>query len=309
AQAFLASTDGGAGLCVQLLRAACVAGDGGSVLDIEEFGRSASDWVERCVETVKTTEGTDAVHGSSDAIRTRLSAALVETIWALSIEWEPDTADDDSDRWDEERVRHLEQSKSLVSVARALVDAGVVDSDLAKERLDADFLEQIGAIPSATVFTRKYIRLNTALHFKQTKFNLASEQNEGFAKLVVLIEGTMAAVAPHHVRCELRRLATPDAAAAESRGSAVIQALRAMDDLQAHVRPLLTDIQRLIGVFNIDPNRALDIILDCFMSSVRFYWPFYVALLDASPWCQGASESLKLAQLVGWKLQFYAGEA
>ncbi|KAJ2771355.1 THO2 plays a role in transcriptional elongation, partial [Coemansia nantahalensis] len=306
AQAFLTSADGGAGLCAQLLRAACAAGDGSGTLNVEGFGRCASDWVERCVETVENTEATGLVRGSSDPIRTRVSAALVETIWALNIEWEPDTADDSS-RWDEERLRHLEQSKSLVSVAKALVDAGVVDSDVAKERLDADFLEQIGAIPSATVFTRKYIRLNTALHFKQTKFNLASEQNEGFAKLVVLVEGTMAAVAPHHVRGELRRLATPGAAA-DSRGSAVILALRAMGDLQDRVRLLLTDIRRLIGVFNIDPNRALDVILDCFMSNVRFYWPFYVALLDASPWCQGDSESLKLAQLVGWKLQFYASE-
>ncbi|KAJ2795898.1 THO2 plays a role in transcriptional elongation, partial [Coemansia furcata] len=71
------------------------------------------------------------------------------------------------------------------------------------------------------------------------------------------------------------------------------------------IRCLLVDVNRLIGVFNIDPNRALDIILDCFMSSVRFYWAFYIALLDASPWCQSPADSLKVAQLVGWRLQFY----
>ncbi|KAJ2894084.1 THO2 plays a role in transcriptional elongation, partial [Coemansia aciculifera] len=76
-------------------------------------------------------------------------------------------------------------------------------------------------------------------------------------------------------------------------------------DLQQRIQNLLVDICRLIGVFNLDPNRALDIILDCFMSSVRFYWAFYIALLDASPWCQSQADSLKVAQLVGWKLQFY----
>ncbi|KAJ2182204.1 THO2 plays a role in transcriptional elongation, partial [Coemansia sp. RSA 532] len=181
--------------------------------------------------------------------------------------------------------------------------------DLAKERLDADFLEQVGAIPLATVFTRKCIRLNTTMNFKQTKFNLISEQNEGFAKLVVLIQGAMAAVTPQQLSSEVLS-AIDGAAALDTAGgrSVVIQALRSLSSLQQRVKLLLGDIMRLIGVFNIDPNRAVDIIIDCFMSSVRFYWPFYIALLDASPWTRGATESLKVAQLVGWKMQFYASE-
>ncbi|KAJ1733868.1 THO2 plays a role in transcriptional elongation, partial [Coemansia biformis] len=306
-QAFLASADSGAGICSQLLRAACAASDGCGVLDAEEFGRNASGWVECCIETVENTEGAAAMYGSSNAIRARISAALVESIWALGIEWEPEASGDDSQRWSEEQLQHMEQTKSLASATKGLIGSGVVDSDIAKERLDAHFLEQIGAIPSATVFTRKYIRLNTALHFKQTKFNLVSEQNEGFAKLVVLIQGTMAAVGPHQIRSGLLQLAA-SSVVAEGRGTAVVQALRALRDLQEPVQLLLVDIRRLIGVFNIDPNRALDAILDCFMSSVRFYWPFYIALLDASPWCQDTSGSPKLAQLVGWKLQFYASE-
>ncbi|KAJ2580809.1 THO2 plays a role in transcriptional elongation, partial [Coemansia sp. RSA 1797] len=147
------------------------------------------------------------------------------------------------------------------------------------------------------------------MNFKQTKFNLISEQNEGFAKLVVLIQGAMAAVTPQQLSSEVLS-AIDGAATLDTAGgrSVVIQALRSLSSLQQRVKLLLGDIMRLIGVFNIDPNRAVDIIIDCFMSSVRFYWPFYIALLDASPWTRGATESLKVAQLVGWKMQFYASE-
>ncbi|KAJ2350760.1 THO2 plays a role in transcriptional elongation, partial [Coemansia sp. RSA 2618] len=306
-QALLSSTGSEAGLCSQLLRVACAASDVSGAIDVAAFGLGVAQWVEHCIETVENTEGATEQYGDCDAICRRISTALTEAIWALGIEWEPDTADDGDERWDDEKLERLEQNRQLVAVAKELMSAGVIGQDLAKERLDADFLEQIGTIPSAAMFTRKYIRLNTTLNFKQTKFNLISEQNEGFAKLVVLIQGAMAAIAPHQLNSEVLD-AIHSGLGRTGHGSVVVQALRSLDSLQQRVRLLLADIMRLIGIFNIDPNRAVDIILDCFMSSVRFYWPFYIALLDASPWCQGLAESLKVAQLVGWKMQFYAGE-
>ncbi|KAJ2454397.1 THO2 plays a role in transcriptional elongation [Coemansia sp. RSA 2336] len=276
--------------------------------DANAFSLGVAQWVEHCLETVDNTEGAAERYGSSDELRMRVSTALTETIWALNIEWEPDTADDNDQRWDSDRLERLERSRQLVEMAKCLVSAGVISLDLAKERLDADFLEQMNAVPSAVAFTRKYIRLNTTLNFKQTKYNLISEQNEGFAKLVVLIQGAMAAVAPHQLSSDLLN-ATRSGSFSNDNGSVVMQALRTLDGLQQRVRMLIADILRLVGIFNIDPNRVLDIIIDCFISSVRFYWPFYLALLDASPWCQRSSESPKIAQLVGWKMQFYAGES
>ncbi|KAJ2693842.1 THO2 plays a role in transcriptional elongation [Coemansia sp. RSA 1285] len=242
-------------------------------------------------------------------IRPRLALAFAESIWTLGVEWEFDSASEGDDRWVGEQLRHAELRKSLVKLAKGLITHNVVSQDLAKEQLDPDILEQIGTIPSAPAFTRKYIRLNTALNFKQTKFNLISEQSEGFSKLVTLIQSSMAGITPQKLSADILEHVNSNAITQQSMSdahdTAVIRALRSLPDIQHRVNCLLIDIQRLIGVFNIDPNRVVDIILDCFMSSVRFYWGFYIALLDASPWCKSPAESKKVAHLVGWKLQFY----
>ncbi|KAJ2508046.1 THO2 plays a role in transcriptional elongation, partial [Coemansia sp. RSA 2049] len=120
---------------------------------------------------------------------------------------------------------------------------------------------------------------------------------------------SMAGIAPQKLSADtfehVNSNAITQQSMSDAHDTAVIRALRSLPDIQHRVNCLLIDIQRLIGVFNIDPNRVVDIIIDCFMSSVRFYWGFYIALLDASPWCKSPAESKKVAHLVGWKLQFY----
>ncbi|KAJ1897961.1 THO2 plays a role in transcriptional elongation [Kickxella alabastrina] len=297
---------GEARLCSQLLQSLCTIEDGRSAADPAVFCSEVKRWVDHCVAAAKNTSSYNSTEtDTSSTIRTRIEAAFVETIWTLNIEWESDTADKSDGRWEEERKRHSDQSELLLKLTECLLSNGVITHDMAKERLDPDFLERVKVITSALFFTKKYVRLNTALNFKQTKFNLVSEQSEGFSKLITLIQATMAGVVPHQVSSGIIDYVESNPTASSDRGSVVIQALRSLPDLQKRVANLLLDITRLIGVFNIDPNRVLDIIIDCFMSSVRFHWAFYVALLDASPWCRTAAESLKVAQLVGWKLQFY----
>ncbi|KAJ2679208.1 THO2 plays a role in transcriptional elongation [Coemansia spiralis] len=302
-------------ICSQILRAVCTVDVSRSSLDPDTFGNNVSQWVNHCDMIIKNSEGaTEQLHGKED-IRSRIALAFTEAIWALGTEWELDSAVESDERWSSEQLRYMEQTRVLVQTTKSLISSGVIDQDLAKERLDPDMLEQINVIPSASAFTRKYIRLNTALNFKQTKFNLICEQSEGFSKLVTLIQSTMAGIAPQQLTNDIlasihNNNNNSDNVQSDSdhhyhHTTSVVQALRSLSDLQTRIRCLLVDIQRLIGVFNIDPNRALDIILDCFMSSVRFYWAFYIALLDASPWCRSLDESRKLAQLVGWKLQFY----
>ncbi|KAJ2417316.1 THO2 plays a role in transcriptional elongation [Coemansia sp. RSA 2530] len=304
-QALLVRTGAEVQLCSQILLSICTVDSNRRAPDSEAFGLGVSQWIEHCVKAIENTNhSSEGGHTDHDLLRSRLAAAFAETVWTLGVEWEPDTADGSDGRWRDEQLQHVEQSKVLLQMTKALIANGVISQDLANERLDPDFLEQLGTIKSASLFSKRCIRLNTALNFKQTKFNLISEQSEGFSKLVTLVQATMAAIVPHQMSNDILR-AVADHPGAESHGSVVIHALRSLGDLQQRVRCLLVDINRLIGVFNLDPNRVLDIILDCFMSSVRFYWAFYVALLDASPWCQSQADSLKIAQLVGWKLQFY----
>ncbi|KAJ1905943.1 THO2 plays a role in transcriptional elongation, partial [Coemansia sp. IMI 209127] len=309
AQALLLNSASEAQLCSQMLRAACGTANGHDPVDADAFGRNVSQWIEYCEETIKNSPDS-AAHQQSDVdVRSRLALAFSEAIWALGAEWELDTTAEEDNRWNSEQIRYSEQRRMLVELARCLITYGVVSHELAKERLDPDILEQVGTIPSAVAFTRKSIRLNTALQYKQTKFNLISEQSEGFSKLVALIQASMASVVPHQLSTDILEFINgsnrADRPELDAHDTAVMRALRSLSGLQNHVSCLLVDVQRLIGMFNIDPNRVVDIILDCFTSNVRYYWGFFIALLDASPWCKGSAESKKVAQLVGWKLQFY----
>lgn len=213
-----------------------------------------------------------------------LSEHLVEAIWSLSIEWE--NSND-------------QKFERLAQISKSLVSTGVIDQQLATERLESDFLERIEVIPSAVAFNRRYIRLNTSLNFKQSKFNLICEQGEGFSKLVALVQATLATVSPHQLSTDILQ------AAAKDNNLSVLQIIRTIGPLQSSIQNLLTDIKRLIGAFSIDPNRVLDVLIDCFMSGVRYFWAFYIALFDASVWCQSPENSQRIAQLLGWKLQFY----
>lgn len=49
----------------------------------------------------------------------------------------------------------------------------------------------------------------------------------------------------------------------------------------------------LIGYFDLDPNRALDIILDIFSVNITTHWKFCLALLDKSPWSSAKAVSKK----------------
>ncbi|KAG7305730.1 hypothetical protein JYU34_009854 [Plutella xylostella] len=102
---------------------------------------------------------------------------------------------------------------------------GFISEKLLKERLEIDTLQDVGTLKNKNFYT-KFIKIKTKLYYKQRKFNLFREESEGYAKLIV----------------ELNQEICED-----------------MD-----YKSLLEIIQSLIGCFNLDPNRVLDIILESF---------------------------------------------
>ncbi len=100
------------------------------------------------------------------------------------------------------------------------------------------------------------------LSYKQNKFNLLREQSEGYSKLTTEIT---ASLGPPH--------SSSDGRPTES--------LSAIED---RARPVWAKIISLIGYFDLDPNRALDIILDIFSTHLTTHHTFFVALLSFSPW-------------------------
>jgi len=54
--------------------------------------------------------------------------------------------------------------------------------------------------------------------------------------------------------------------------------------IEERARPVWEKVLSLIGYFDLDPNRALDIILDVFSQHLTTHWAFFLALLSFSPW-------------------------
>jgi len=98
--------------------------------------------------------------------------------------------------------------------------------------------------------------------YKQNKFNLLREQSEGFSKLFT--EVTSALPAPHSPATGLP--------------------LEPLSIIPERVQPIWKRIVSLIGYFDLDPNRALDVILDLFSAYVTTHWSFFLVLLSLSPW-------------------------
>ena len=98
---------------------------------------------------------------------------------------------------------------------------------------------------------------NTALYYLQARFNLLKEESEGFSKLIT--------------------------------------ELNMVEEL-GDVNLSLDHIRSLIGKFNLDPNRCIDLVLDAYESS-----PYVTAYIDILRIFK--SESVN--QILGFKFQCY----
>ncbi|ELU01724.1 hypothetical protein CAPTEDRAFT_200906, partial [Capitella teleta] len=136
----------------------------------------------------------------------------------------------------------------------------LVLEELLKERLDLETLENIGLLQSKSLFQQKYVKTKTKLYYKQQKFNLLREESEGYSKLIT----------------ELNQ-----------------------DPSLLHKEKVLENIMSLIGCFNLDPNRVLDIILEAFECRPELD-QFFVSLLQAY-----MSDRDTLCHVLGFKFHFY----
>jgi THO complex subunit 2 len=98
--------------------------------------------------------------------------------------------------------------------------------------------------------------------YKQNKFNLLREQSEGYSKLMVELSSSLG---PSH--------SSQDGRPVES-----------YSVIEERARPVWEKVVSLIGYFDLDPNRALDIILDVLSQHLTTHHSFFLALLSFSPW-------------------------
>lgn len=99
--------------------------------------------------------------------------------------------------------------------------------------------------------------------YKQNKFNLLREQSEGYTKLTVELTSSLG---PPH----------------SSQTGRPVEPYAVIED---RARPVWEKVISLIGYFDLDPNRALDIILDVLSQHLSTHYSFFLSLLSFSPWC------------------------
>ena len=128
-----------------------------------------------------------------------------------------------------------------------------------KERLDYETTGDAKIIPNKKAAQTKLIKLKTRLYYKQQKFNLLREESEGYSKLIT--------------------------------------ELNQVDDFE--VSSMNQVIRSLIGCFNLDPNRVLDVMLESFESRLHLeksYVPLISKFLD---------NGTTLTQVLALKFNFY----
>lgn len=151
--------------------------------------------------------------------------------------------------------------------------------DIAKHSTNIEFIQERNIITD-------YKKSNNAQTIKlvqQPRFNLLTESNEGYAKLIVLLN----------------------------------QAFKS-DDCYFQLNYVSTSMEKLIGHFNLDPYRALEIFIDVLFYSITKSYRFALDLLKKSqfwPVIEGNPSSLETldiggndlaAKIIASKLKYYA---
>ena len=179
---------------------------------------------------------------------------LVDVLWALNQGYE----------LGQEAQEAVKARSNLVDLVKQLIADGIYSADFLKQRFDLPLLEAVGLLSSADVqqWTKLETRIKTSLLYKQQKFNLLREETEGYSKLEVELLANMGA--PHDARTA--RPAEP------------------LANIRKRAAKTVENIKGLIGYFDLDPSRTLDIILDVFADNVLYHHVFFRELLRLSPW-------------------------
>lgn len=135
--------------------------------------------------------------------------------------------------------------------------------------MEPEFLEQISLVTSVKQVNTRTNRINTAQLYKQQKFNLLREESEGYSKLIVELYSNLPEYTDKMWTMGMDR-------------QSLLEKRRRVVD--ARVEIVLDNVKSLIGYFDLDPNRVLDLIFDVFAANCVEHWDFYLALLEKSTW-------------------------
>lgn len=130
-----------------------------------------------------------------------------------------------------------------------------------KASLEYDLLHAAGLVSEPQLMRKKLLRINTKALYTQMKYNLLREESEGFAKVLTLVHTN---VSP------------------------------------AQLDATQTDLLALVGYFDLDANRVLDLVLDAYEAQPSN---------DCFATLLGAFKRASLPHVLGFKFQFYKRDA
>jgi THO complex subunit 2 len=130
-----------------------------------------------------------------------------------------------------------------------------------KTALKEDLLEGAKLINSFALFRKKLVKANTRMYYLQQKYNLLKEESEGYGKMITLLS-------------------------------------QGLDHDSASVKTCGANLQVLIGQFDLDPNRVLDLVLESFEVCPDMMEGYLqlIRLFKASA----------VPQVLGFKFQYYS---
>lgn len=140
------------------------------------------------------------------------------------------------------------ESGSYKSCLYDLMLATDIDPGLMRRVLEPPVLEQLGLIRET--FARMGIRQATNILYKQANYNLLREETEGYAKLATELFATCNSQAP----------------------------------TSEVIRTAFERVKGLIGTFDLDVGRVLDVLLDIFANVLIKQFRFFVRFLRISSW-------------------------
>lgn len=234
-------------------------------------------------DTGSAEAGPSRSHSPEADVASPMSETLLDVIWTADLQIDArreiaaakDTTSIIGDALDGETLdEQSSRSRSrLADIVCKLVEEKLLKRLDVAERLELPLLHQIGLVSDERDMNRKAIRINTARLYKQQKFNLLREENEGFSGLINEL---------------LLGIGPPTIAVSQTKddGSSILRVIEqeSVEMRNERAQRVMNNISALIGYFDMDPNRVLDVILDIFSANVVHHWPFFLALLSFSPW-------------------------
>jgi len=217
---------------------------GSQILDTSPEG--LFEYVSVCMDQLierPSSEASDALAKSLDQLSAQSPLVRAQILDIINQKW-TDTAPD---------VTEL-----IRIILRKLIDQGTLSLEFAVELLDKNILQEANLISNSQILSTRSVRINTGLLYKQQKFNLLREDNEGYAKL------------SHEMNLAFSEL---------PKGG-----ILDVDEMRTRCEDLLTVVNALIGYFELDPNRVLDNVLDVCSQNLLSHSKFILNFLHHSPW-------------------------